>query len=67
MDVIEMADEDRQQAPVTRDGGGWVNIYRYAYSSALTDIVGQIQELQYYTKQLVGEVGFDIADTEPLQ
>lgn len=37
----------------------WADIYHYAYSSALTDIVEQLQRLQRYTKEITGEVGFD--------
>ena len=38
----------------------WVDVYHYAYSEALTDIVENLQELQYFTTEVVGEVGFDI-------
>ena len=37
----------------------WADIYHYAYSSALTDIVEQLQRLQKYTKEITGEAGFD--------
>ncbi|KAL8712292.1 MAG: hypothetical protein Q9220_003443 [cf. Caloplaca sp. 1 TL-2023] len=35
----------------------WADIYRYAFSSALTDIVEQLQQLQRYTKEITGEAG----------
>ena len=38
----------------------WADVYHYAYSEALTDIVENLQELQYFTKEVVGEVGFEI-------
>lgn len=37
----------------------WADVYHYAYSSALTDIIEQLQRLQRYTKEITGEVGFD--------
>ena len=36
----------------------WVDVYRFAYSTALTDIVGILQELKFYTKEVTGEFGF---------
>ncbi|KAI4204068.1 MAG: hypothetical protein LQ350_001461 [Teloschistes chrysophthalmus] len=36
----------------------WADVYRYAFSSALTDIVEQLQHLQRYTKEITGEAGF---------
>ena len=44
------------------DGKGkrrWADVYRYAFSSALTDIVDNLQEMQRYTKEVCGEVGWD--------
>ncbi|KZF22317.1 hypothetical protein L228DRAFT_221161 [Xylona heveae TC161] len=40
----------------------WADVYQYAYSAALTDIVEQLQQLQRYTKAITGEVGFDPPD-----
>lgn len=34
----------------------------YAYSSALTDIVGQLELLQRYTKAIAGEMALDFPD-----
>ncbi|KAL8777502.1 MAG: hypothetical protein Q9194_002510 [Teloschistes cf. exilis] len=39
-------------------GRRWADVYRYAFSSALTDIVEQLQHLQRYTKEITGEAGF---------
>lgn len=36
----------------------WRDVYQYAYSGALTDIVEQTQELQRYTKEICGEMGW---------
>ena len=37
-------------------GRRWADVYQYAFSTALTDIVEQVQELQRYTKEICGEV-----------
>ena len=34
----------------------WADVYRYAYSSALTDIVEELQVMERYTKEICGEV-----------
>lgn len=39
-------------------GRRWADVYQYAYSSALTDIVENLQEMQRYTKEVCGEVGW---------
>ena len=38
----------------------WADVYHYAYSSALTDIVENVQELEFFTKKICGEVGFNL-------
>ncbi|KAI4285004.1 MAG: hypothetical protein L6R38_001019 [Xanthoria sp. 2 TBL-2021] len=40
------------------EGRRWADVYRYAFASALTDIVEQLQQLQRYTKEVTGEAGF---------
>ena len=40
-------------------GRRWADVYQYAFSSALTDIVEELQLLQRWTKHACGEVGFD--------
>ncbi|KAF8422071.1 Fusaric acid resistance protein-like-domain-containing protein [Tirmania nivea] len=40
----------------------WADVYQFAYSSALTDIVGQLEELETLTKGICGEMALDIAD-----
>lgn len=44
------------------EGGGkgrrWADVYRYAYSSALTGVVGNLQEMQRFTGEVCGEVGW---------
>lgn len=40
-------------------GRRWADVYQYAFSSALTDIVENLQEMQKYTKEVCGEVGWE--------
>lgn len=39
-------------------GRRWADVYRYAYSAALTDIVEEVQTLQRFTKEVTGEREF---------
>ncbi|KAL3420728.1 hypothetical protein PVAG01_07173 [Phlyctema vagabunda] len=41
------------------EGRKWSQIYSYSYSQSLTGCVQQLEELQKYTKEIVGEQGFD--------
>ena len=54
-------DEGERKSTMEKDaihgqGRRWADVYQYAFSSALTDIVEQVQELQRYTKEVCGEV-----------
>lgn len=40
-------------------GKRWADVYQYAFSSALTDIVEELQILQRWTGKICGEMGFD--------
>lgn len=40
-------------------GRRWADVYQYAFSGALTDIVENLQEMQRYTKEVCGEVGWE--------
>lgn len=40
----------------------WADVYQYAYSRTLTDIVEQLHHLHQSTKLITGEVGFDHDD-----
>ena len=42
-------------------GRRWADVYRYAFSAALTDIVAEVQVLQRLTKEITGEVRFGVA------
>ncbi|TAQ87165.1 hypothetical protein B7494_g4501 [Chlorociboria aeruginascens] len=41
----------------------WSQIYSYSYSQSLTGCVQQLEQLQMFTKEIVGEQGFDPVDT----
>ena len=48
-DVVEEVGEGKRRRR-------WAGVYHYAYSSALTEIVQELQQLQRYTKEICGEV-----------
>ncbi|KAG0650041.1 Brefeldin A-sensitivity 4 [Hyphodiscus hymeniophilus] len=45
-----------------KEGPRWAQIYSYSYSQNLTGCVKQLEVLQKYTKEIVGEQGFDHID-----
>ena len=62
MEVVEAGHAARARAEAVASGQSegkrrrWANVYHYAYSTALTDIVEELQQLQRYTKEVCGEV-----------
>lgn len=62
MEEVEAEHANLAKKPSPEQGRRWADVYQYAYSSALTDIVEQLQQLQRYTKEITGEVGFDAVD-----
>ena len=42
-----------------RKGRRWADVYAYAYSGALTDIVENLGELRKFTREVVGEVEWE--------
>ncbi len=40
-------------------GRRWADVYQFAFSEALTEIVEELQKLQQYTKEIVGESGWE--------
>jgi hypothetical protein len=42
----------------------WVQIYSYSYNESLTGCVAQLEELERYTKAIVGEQGFEYEDSD---
>lgn len=60
--------EDGNEQPEHAQKRNWADVYQYAFSKALTDIVEQLDKLQSITKAITGEVGFDLPGlrAEPL-
>jgi hypothetical protein len=46
--------------PKVGDGRKWSQIYSYSYNQSLTGCVKQLEELQKYAKEIVGEQGYDL-------
>ncbi len=57
MEELEIG-QTQEGEPRGREARRWADVYRYAFASALTDIVEQLQLLQKYTKEVTGEAGF---------
>jgi len=66
MEVVEAEYAAKKRGEGGRgDGDGgvkrrrWADVYQYAFSGALTDIVAELQLLQKYTEEVCGEVGWE--------
>lgn len=54
-------EEDSEDLKTKKDGGKrWADVYQYAYSAALTDIVEELEEMRKFVTAVVGEKGFDV-------
>lgn len=42
----------------------WRDVYRYAFSSSLTDIVATLQTMRLFVNEICGEVGFGAGSRE---
>lgn len=42
----------------------WRDVYRYAFSSSLTDIVATLQTMRSFVNEICGEVGFGVGSGE---
>ncbi|MCJ1303119.1 hypothetical protein MMC08_005926 [Hypocenomyce scalaris] len=62
VEELEAEHGSHKRDPRPEKGRRWADVYQYAYSSALTDIVEQLEQLQRYTKEITGEVGFEPVD-----
>jgi len=47
-------------------GRRWADVYQFAFSEALTEIVEELQNLQQYTKEIVGESGWEGGELKAL-
>ncbi|KAL7276352.1 Zinc finger protein [Rhizina undulata] len=52
----------RAVTPKPEKSRRWADVYQYAYSAALTDIVEQLENLQQLTKSITGEMALDVPD-----
>lgn len=63
MEAVEAEFQEREKVSGVEPRSGterrWADVYQYAFSTALTDIVEELQLLQRWTKEICGEVGFD--------
>lgn len=63
MEAVEAEFREKEKfdgvEPRSGTGRRWADVYQYAFSSALTDIVEELQLLQRWTKEICGEMGFD--------
>lgn len=63
MKVVEAEHQERDKVravePRSGTGRRWADVYQYAFSSALTEIVEELQLLQRWTKEIFGEIGFN--------
>ncbi|KAL8801136.1 MAG: hypothetical protein Q9200_007042 [Gallowayella weberi] len=57
MEEVEVK-QMKESGPNEHAGRRWADVYRFAFASALTDIVEQLQQLQRYTKEITGEASF---------
>ncbi|KAI1141707.1 hypothetical protein F5Y05DRAFT_373511 [Hypoxylon sp. FL0543] len=57
----ELAASGRLSANEKSEGKKWAQIYSHSYNESLTGCVEQLEELEKYTKLIVGEQGFDYA------
>ncbi|KAH7323695.1 hypothetical protein BKA65DRAFT_73210 [Rhexocercosporidium sp. MPI-PUGE-AT-0058] len=58
--------EDLRVDTLERESRKWSQIYSYSYSQSLTGCVQQLEQLQKYTKEIVGERGYVLISL-PLQ
>ncbi|KAI0378915.1 hypothetical protein F5Y04DRAFT_136777 [Hypomontagnella monticulosa] len=60
----ELAASGKLSADEKSEGRKWAQIYSYSYNESLTGCVEQLEELEKYTKAIVGEQGFDFPYTD---
>ncbi|KAK6956590.1 hypothetical protein Daesc_001869 [Daldinia eschscholtzii] len=60
----ELAASGKLSADKKSEGRKWAQIYSYSYNESLTGCVEQLEELEKYTKAIVGEQGFDCPYTD---
>ena len=60
-DLVRMKSPDSLGVSMAKERGKrrWADVYEYAFSGALTDIVEEVQEMQRFTKDVCGETKWD--------
>lgn len=53
----EYEDSKNREVSLLGEKKKWVQIYSYSYNESLTGCVAQLEELEKYTKLIVGEQG----------
>ncbi|KAL9020644.1 MAG: hypothetical protein Q9185_002092 [Variospora sp. 1 TL-2023] len=64
MAALEAMSSQESENVGQKDGRRWADVYRFAFSAALTDIVEQLQQLQKYIREVTGEAEFALGDSE---
>ncbi|KAM3071236.1 Zinc finger protein [Clarireedia jacksonii] len=59
LEDVDDSSEKMEQMEQIPEGRKWSQIYSYSYSQSLTGCVKQLDQLIKYTKEIVGEQGFD--------
>lgn len=62
--MVELEEEYETDEVVGKGRKKWVQIYSYSYNESLTGCVAQLEELERYTKLIVGEQGFQDEDSD---
>lgn len=57
IDAQQVYQENDSSGTTVKQGRKWAQIYSYSYSQSLTGCVKQLEQLQKYTKEIVGEQG----------
>ena len=55
----EYEEDKNKLVPQMSERRKWVQIYQYSYNESLTGCVAQLEELERYTKLIVGEHGYE--------
>jgi len=68
--MAEIEAEQAQNSDVSKvksvkESRKWAQIYSYSYNQSLTGCVKQLEQLQKYTKEIVGEQGYVFSHPVP--
>lgn len=62
----ELEAKQAQESPEigVKEERRWADVYRFAFASALTDIVEQLQQMQRYIQEVTGEPEFAVVEAQ---